>query len=156
MQAEDLGAGAAAGSSALKRRGAARVADEPGAARHDLGRGRDLGVRHAQQDRLGAGGHLAAAGGLADLVAGLAQRGGDGEAEAAFAHDADPRQGDGRRRVEVGEVPFQFPHAEYRSVGCCELRWRLLLWSTPDTPVAACKHKIARRAAVYVTAVTPP
>jgi DNA polymerase len=52
--------------------------------------------------------------------------------------------------------PIQFPHAEYRSVGCggyCG--GGLLLWSTPDTPVAACKHTIARRAAVNVIAVTP-
>jgi hypothetical protein len=84
-------------------------------ARDSLGRSRDLGVGHAQEDRLAVG-HLASAGGLAYAVPGVAERGGDSGAEPASANDADPRQGDGHRRVEVGEVPFQFPHAEYRSV----------------------------------------
>ena len=57
-----------------QRRGAARVAHERRGGRHRLGGGRDLGVGHAQHDRVAARGALAAAERALDLDAGVAKR----------------------------------------------------------------------------------
>ena len=57
-----------------QRRGAARVAHQRSGRGHHLGGGRDLGVGHAQQDRVAARRAPAAAQGALDLDAGVAKR----------------------------------------------------------------------------------
>ena len=55
---------------------------------HGRGGGRDLGVGHAQQDRVASGGHLAAAGRALDGYAGVAKRRGERASGASAADHA--------------------------------------------------------------------
>ena len=86
-----------------------------------LGRGADLGVGNAQQRHVGAGRRLAAAERARDLVAGLAERGGQHPAEPAGADHADAL---GRERLICGD---RF-HSSFRPGGGCgwSVMWELV------------------------------
>jgi DNA polymerase len=83
----------------------------------------DGAVGDAEDDRV-SGGDLAAPGGAADLVSGPVQRGGQRPSDPAAADDADARRPRAGGLIEgaVGGLPFQFPHARYRSVGWIRVR----------------------------------
>ena len=75
-----------------QRGGAARVAHQRGGGGDHLGRGRDLGVGHAQQDRVAARRASAAAERALDLDAGVAKRGRERGADPACADYAHPQR----------------------------------------------------------------
>jgi hypothetical protein len=114
MEAEGLRTGRFEGG---QGRGPARVAHERRASGDRLGCRRDLGIRNTQENRVSAGRDLGAAERLADLVTGRVQGPRQSRAHPAGAHDGHDRGVTGQGRVSVVGDPFQFPHAEYRSVG---------------------------------------
>jgi hypothetical protein len=100
-----------------QRRRAARVADVRRRARDERRSGRDLAIRHAQDDGVAAGGQLAAAERLGHRIAGVTQGGGQRPAHPTAPDNADGRHIQWRGSGGFGGgVPFQFPHARYRSV----------------------------------------
>ena len=118
-----------------------------------LGGGADLGVGHAQQRHVGPGRRLAAAQRPRDLVAGLAQRGGQHPAEAAGTHHADAL---GRERLicsdrfhrpagpaagAAGRVMWGARSTPWRVAACCE----------QDTPRGGDRHTVT-----FVTVLSAP
>ena len=89
VQAEP--AGCRGGLERRERGGAAGVADERGRPAHRRGGRRDLGVRHAEHDRVAPGRRLAAAGRALDRVPRALERRGKSRAKPAWPHDAQSR-----------------------------------------------------------------